>query len=131
MPLEYYAAQWRAGHLDANDVEQALAEISWPQSVPAVTTNKIFQILRDVEPSEAIDLSRKSQRSHPIRSVVDHAAAISSVNWHEIVTDELSKFCSAHYDDGQASWVVPGNRNRFTGLGTKSDRSIATRKSWV
>ena len=32
---------------------------------------------------------------------------MSSVNWSRTIVDEISKHCSAHYDDGQAVWQSP------------------------
>lgn len=114
MPLEYYAAQWRAGQLELFDIEQALKEIAWPQTLPPIDAEHIAQILEqcaqvlsktiasEATPLEAI--AAQGKRAHPIRCLTEHAAVASSIAWHEIVTDEVSKFCAAHFDDGQASW---------------------------
>ncbi len=104
MPIPYYASQWRAGKFDALNIQQALTEIVWPQNVPPVTADQMVQLLTQATPSEEASAIPTPNRSRPIRCLVEHAAAVSAVNWREIVIDEVSKFCAAHYDDDQASW---------------------------
>ncbi len=64
------------------------------------------QIIRELEQIQHAPEQNSSTapRSQPIRTLAAHATAVANVNWTEIIVDEISKHCSAHYDEGQASW---------------------------
>lgn len=104
MPLGYYAAEYRAGRFGEADVAEALNEIEWPTTLPPVDTGHIIQLLERTDRLGLAADTSLSEGSQPIRTLADHAAMISAVNFREIITDELCKFCSAHYDEDQASW---------------------------
>ena len=104
MPIGYYAAEYRAGHLTQADVAQALGEIDWPSTLQPVDAKHIVQLLEQTKPDESTMDASAAEREQPIRTVADHATSISTVNYREIIIDEISKFCAAHYDEGQASW---------------------------
>ena len=104
MPLGYYAAEYRAGHLTQADVVEALGEIEWPSTLQPVDANFIVQLLEQTKPDTSTVDASTTAREQPIRTLADHAASISAVNYREIIVDEISKFCAAHYDEGQASW---------------------------
>lgn len=104
MPIDYYAAQWRSGNLNASDIEQALTEIDWPTSIPSLDTSNILRILEQMKSTTVPQRNSPVSRSRPVCCLTEHAAACSSFAWHDYVTDEISKFCAAYYDEGQASW---------------------------
>ncbi len=104
MPLPYYAAQWHAGRITQADIEAALGEIHWPAHVKPVEATELVQLLQQVQPSEAIPAEPPVNPARPIRCIVEHASSVSTIDWQNIVADELSKFCAIHFDEGQASW---------------------------
>lgn len=104
MPLEHYVNQWRIGNLEQRDIEEALQEIHWPASIEKVSARDLVERLDSSVDKISIASSDVPSHVPPIRTVVDHAAKVSGVHWREVITNEISKHCAAHYDDEQASW---------------------------
>lgn len=42
-----------------------------------------------------------------IRTIAEYATSATSLDWSEAIREEVSKYCSAHYDQGQATWSSP------------------------
>ncbi len=112
MPVAHYAAQWQRGELTGQDIESAIAEIDWPQGIDVPNPQQVIdEILAGSKSSQSATTGAPVRPSveldRPIRTMAEQASAGSRINWVEIVRDEVSKFCAAHYDDGQAGWTSP------------------------
>lgn len=102
MPLEHHAELVRSGELELADLEQALAEIAWPSSLPRVPAGEIIQRLQNLVPAQGA--TADDGPAPAIRPVSAHASAFGQRDWNTIVIEEISRFCAAHHDRDQASW---------------------------
>ncbi len=106
MPLSYYAEQYRAGRFHAHDIEQALQEILWPSSItPPSTSHVVKELFASTSSQESSAASANSWRQ--IRTIAEHVTNPEGMNWLEAIRDEITKHCSTHFDNGQATWQSP------------------------
>lgn len=110
MPMSYFSELWQQGKIDVNDIRHALDEVLLPASVGQLSVEEIIQALssannsaRGVPGSNSQHVYQK-RASNPKGRQKLEGAGMAFAEWHEIVTDEISKFCAAHFDDGQATW---------------------------
>ncbi len=66
---------------------------------------KIESLLHHAQPAAAIPARRRT-----VAEVTDRA---SGSGWVTAITNEVSKFCAAHYDQGQAAWPSPWRKLPF------------------
>ncbi len=107
MPLSYYARQVANGRLEISSIAAALEEVVWPNSVERPTVEQIESLVPtwlNASPDEEFAIGREERQ---IRTVAECAESISKVRWSSLIRDEITKVCSAQYDDGQASWASP------------------------
>lgn len=97
MPLDYYAEQFRGGQISRSNIETAIAELGPNFAV------KIETILATL--SETTEAPCSPPRT--LRTISETVDANTDSHWSVTIRDEVSKFCSAHYDDGQATWASP------------------------
>ncbi len=97
MPLSYYSDQFKQGKFAKSDIEAAIVELELSSTVHAKSVVKALATA--TEPSSA---HRRMLRT--MSEVVDDT---TDNHWSVTIRDEISKFCSAHYDDGQAVWSSP------------------------
>ena len=105
MPLSYYRTRFQDGHIGLGDIELAIDEMVADQISGAESLNAyaIFQMLK----GEIPDLHEDSQLSSTTRCLTQHYDRCFGTDWTETVAEEISKFCSSHYDEGQAIWSSP------------------------
>jgi uncharacterized protein YbcC (UPF0753/DUF2309 family) len=109
MPLEHYALEFQRGKFSARDIEVAIAELQ------QLGVKSPFSLDRAVEKLIAISESRPttepskqiSQHQGAIRTIAEIVAKSNGIDWREVIVDEVSKHCAAHYDQGQAMWQSP------------------------
>lgn len=109
MPLEFYAKEFQKGRFSLEDIQTAIDEFPDVQEhlcLSAVQIEENIQSLASVKNLQVHPTS-SSKIDHPIRTVVQLATKPKSVDWTEAITDEISKHCAAHYDQGQAFWTNP------------------------
>lgn len=61
-------------------------------------------------------------------SVADVVDAVKGTSWNAFVVDEVSKWCSSYFDEGQSAWRMPGRGEglyRFWRAIVQSDRNPA------
>lgn len=113
MPLSYYAELYRDGRFLAHDIDQAIQEIQWPSSVAPPSTSQVIKELYS-SPSDqekSYDASANSWRQ--IRTIAEHVTNPEGMNWLEAIRDEITKHCSTHFDNGQATWQSPFRGQRL------------------
>jgi uncharacterized protein YbcC (UPF0753/DUF2309 family) len=103
MPKEYYMQQLRCGGAGAAEIAAAQHHVS--QVLPELhasprPTNMIC--IDDPLAQPAEDTPPK-----PMISFAELAGQSVSLEWKTLVVDEISKWCSAYYDQGQSSWRMP------------------------
>ena len=106
MPLGYYARQWQLKQIGETDLQRALeiAAQTWPaahaRSIQGFTPETLVTAL------QTMNLGHLAP-DDAILTVADALDAHYGSDWCGFLRDEISKWCSAYYDGGQASWKMP------------------------
>ncbi|HEX8551787.1 MAG TPA: DUF2309 domain-containing protein [Abditibacteriaceae bacterium] len=103
MPLPYYRQQWEAGRISSADLQNALDHAR--QTLPATQAHELDT--HSVETLQAALSDSNNSINAAIFTVIDLLDARRGTQWNSFVVDEISKWCSAFYDEGQASWRMP------------------------
>ncbi len=90
MSAEFYREQWKRGRINPEDMSQAFARLDREEDIVAS--------LRDVV------VEGEDER---VRSVCDLADARLGTSYRRLAVAEVSKWCAAYYDEGQAAWRLP------------------------
>lgn len=107
MPLSYYADQYQSGRFHANDIEQAIQEIQWPSSIAVPSAGQVIKELFASLTSEDKPSSPSENSWRQVRSIAEQVSSRGGVDWLEVIRDEITKHCSSHFDNGQATWKSP------------------------
>lgn len=105
MPLEYYAEQFENGSLSRSDIELAMVELQPLVNGLELSFESVIELLKNC--GESVAKEDASATGPQIQTVAERFASSLSVNWQEVITDEVSKHCSSYYDQGQAVWANP------------------------
>ncbi|GAB6048088.1 DUF2309 domain-containing protein [Methyloparacoccus murrellii] len=103
MPPRFYAEQLARGRITDADLAQALDGLDPPASgsrTPA-TLRLHLQLLCEVETAAHAGSGQR------VLTVADFLDAGSSSRWADFVTDDISKWCAAWFDEGQSAWRMP------------------------
>lgn len=110
MPLQHYAAAFRAGQFELSDVESALAELQ-AENLVAESLPSAAQLVACLGALESVtaepDTPDKTPRKRQMRAFSEILDAQTGGDWTQTIGDELSKFCAQHYDQGEAAWKSP------------------------
>ncbi|MCA9549248.1 MAG: DUF2309 family protein [Myxococcales bacterium] len=96
MPRAFYAEALASGRMTERDLAQALREAPPTPGLPRDVAALQAELQREVRPITA-DLT-----------VADVAMTLTGQDWPELVTDRISAWAAAYFDQGQASWQSPG-----------------------
>jgi uncharacterized protein len=111
MPLSYYAGRFQAGSFSKSDINAAIDDLVTDRlpGVEAIDVNALLARLDACVP----DASMKGDRAGA-GSVIDRLDQRLGTNWAARVVEEIGKYCSDHYDQGQAAWGSrPGGRSLY------------------
>ena len=104
MPLEYYRTRFAEGEFLPSDIQVALNEIV-DEGLAGAETLRVSRLVEWLHggPESGPDpiLSRSCW------SFSQEMDLNTSSRWTDVISEELSKVCSAHYDLGQAVWSSP------------------------
>lgn len=105
MPVSYYRSRFRKGHFGLSELGQAVDEMVADRIPGAelLNANAVFKLLE----SESGDVDEPHGADPKLRLTSQHYDRFAGTNWCETITEEIGKHCSAHYDEGQASWASP------------------------
>ena len=92
MPLDYYQAQWQAGHIQAQHLAKALAEQKSTLSVEQLVA-ALQQTSHQPVPAPLLCDTLDGQRD------LLHEPA-----WCDTITHQIAQFCAAYFDRAQADW---------------------------
>ena len=109
MPIEHYAAEFHQGRFTVADIESALAELATLGISQVLSAAQIVENLTAIGPAAAkLDQpAATANHKRPIRTIAEYATNPLDVGWTEAIVDEIGKYCSAHYDQGQSTWSSP------------------------
>ncbi|WP_445367046.1 YbcC family protein [Methylomonas sp. BW4-1] len=96
MPPSFYAEQYRLGNIQEADISQALQ----------LTGSKLplKQCLLDLQDLPSQDTALPG---NPCYTLAEHLDALRGSQWSLLITDEISKWCAAYFDQGQSAWRMP------------------------
>ena len=116
MDAQYYLSEIRKGSIAAPDITAAL--------------NQLNSAVHPADPVSWLTTQlAKSERSEQhILTVADSLDRRHSTQWTAFIVDEISKWCSSYFDQGQSSWKLPWQACRFTPPGNRSRKSTPTPK---
>lgn len=92
MPLEFYFEALDAGEIQRDDIREALTK---------------SESAEDVQRFIARTRASKSESDHALQTVTDVAAEIAGIDLSRFMTDQISKWASGYFDEGQAGWGSP------------------------
>ena len=109
MPLSYFAEKFQQGHYGMSDVMAAVDELGVQAILPEANWSRetIAMVLAaslestDESDDGSLDLATR------VRSLAWYADHQLGIRWTQVIGDEISKFCGAHYDEGQSVWSSP------------------------
>lgn len=104
MPLDYYRTRFGEGEFLPSDIQVALGEIV-DEGIPGAETLSLPRLVEWLHggPESGPD----SILSRSCWSFSREFDLNSDSRWTDVISEELSKVCSAHYDLGQATWSSP------------------------
>lgn len=92
MSAEYFQQQFSGGRITPSDLLAAIQ-----QEEADISLNMLLDWLKNPEQGTATGL----------QSLADIATARHGGPWSTWITEEISKWCSAYFDEGQSAWRLP------------------------
>lgn len=107
MPLNYYRQAFARGVVSIEDIDAAIDELvaDGVEGAEQLGRNEIVSRLQSGSsdsPGQAADSTARILKTYA--EMVDQ---ITGSDWNRTILDEISKHCSAHYDQGQSLWSSP------------------------
>lgn len=103
MPLSYYQAEWESGKIGGAELtlalEQARTSLPFPQA-EALESYSVETLLAALS-------APVEESPNVILTVADCWDRNYGTQWRSFIVDDVSKWCSAYFDAGQASWRMP------------------------
>jgi uncharacterized protein YbcC (UPF0753/DUF2309 family) len=106
MPLEHYRNQFQSGRITKASIQAAIEELAELGYEAGHSAEAIVSVLTDAS-SESSQGSPRAAKTRPVQTIAETAEQVSDTPWTSIIGDEISKFCSAHYDENQSVWKSP------------------------
>ena len=104
MPAAYYQEQIATGRIQERDFGAALRLA--PQTLPAAWAQAIdFREFNDWQ--RALARPPADPTAARVLTFADFLDARNGSGWGALVVEEISKWCSAYFDQGQSSWRMP------------------------
>lgn len=100
--MDYFRAQLQTGEICRMDLEAALRQClgEYPERYAGWNVEQITSVLEGGEPA----LDAAERRYFTISEIVDQR---QQTTWSSHIVNDITRHCSAHYDEGQAAWPNP------------------------
>ncbi|RYU57411.1 DUF2309 domain-containing protein [Methylolobus aquaticus] len=105
MPADFYLAQVERGWITEGDLQRAIDEHGRSMPDPIAEGGAALTPTRLIERLRVLQRMPPSSSAGRFRTVAD--ALDAGGRWTRLTTEEISKWCAAHFDEGQASWQSP------------------------
>lgn len=92
MSVDYFRLQFARGRITPSDLASAIE-----QAQAQTTTAELLAWLKKPEPPPV----------QGVQSLADIATAEFGGKWGRLITEEVSKWCAAYFDEGQSAWRMP------------------------
>jgi hypothetical protein len=103
MPRDFYRQALRAGTIEERDLAQALAAAPREWRAPA-TVAALTAALERTAPGKAKHAAHVATVSEVLDSL---AGGDRNASRTAFMTDEISRWCAAYFDEGQSAWRLP------------------------
>jgi len=104
MPRDYYRSALAAGDIEDRDLEAARRSAPGDWRVPRTVSELKSALARD-----ATGKAKHAAVVATVAEVLDSLAAGDRIaSGTAFMTDEISKWCAAYFDEGQSIWRLPG-----------------------
>jgi uncharacterized protein len=104
MPLSFYRAKRRAGDLSLEDLRTALNDVKRENP-------KIFEAYELLEKEILIAIQSEEEigeaKQPTYKTIAQLLTSRSSTDWEASVVEDISRYCAAHLDRGEATWRSP------------------------
>ncbi len=104
MTAEFYLAQFALGRIQEKDFQIAVALAK--KTLPPEWSRQICFASLD-ELKNSLTTSKPANADARVLTFADFLDAKNHSDWAAFVIEEISKWCSAYYDQGQSSWRMP------------------------
>ena len=104
MPAEYYVEAMTADRVDEADFQAALQLAR--QTLPAGWRREI-QLMSLADLKHGLQTEPAPETGARIFSFADFVDERHGTAWQSFIVEEISKWCSAYFDQGQSSWRMP------------------------
>lgn len=92
MSAEYFGEQFAVGRITTQDLAAAIHQKGGHHSI-----KELLEWLNHPEP----------QPPAGMQSLADATTARFGGRWNQMITEEMSKWCAAYFDEGQSAWRMP------------------------
>ncbi len=106
MEPRYYGQQFLQGEFDERDLEAAWQESRQAES-PAHQQWRIADLKGWLADVAAATHDRSTAGNSSPRAWIEAVDALQGTHWRQPLDEEISRYCSGHYDLGQAAWANP------------------------
>ncbi|MDJ0849401.1 MAG: DUF2309 domain-containing protein [Myxococcota bacterium] len=103
MPLSFYREQSARGRIREEDLHAAIAEAPAALARPELATVEAERLLAELLSEE----DGPTASSHRVLTLAEAIDREQGTRWNGIVVHEVSKWCAARFDRGQAAWKQP------------------------
>ncbi len=108
MPLEYYSAAFAQHRFGNREITAAMEELTAEGLVLSHSCEQIATRLIESKKFLPAAGDHFAHRSFSrMKTIAEIATKANGIDWTEVIRDEVSKHCAAHYDEGQATWPSP------------------------
>lgn len=105
MPSSYYKNLHDQGRIRDADLEDALDQAR--RTLPFGLTAAVEALTVPSLKSALTAVGSEADSAGCFLTVADAVDGANATRWAPFIVDEISKWCSAYYDEGQASWRMP------------------------
>ena len=110
LPVDHFAAQLQDGSLQKQHLNTAIDEMvaDGVEGAESVDVNQILAWLNHPEQPAGPHPAAASPAQHRILFMISESIDRNTgSDWAATIVNEITKHCSAHYDQGQAAWASP------------------------
>ncbi len=112
MPVDYYRKQFADGALRKDHLDAAVDELvaDGVTGAERIDINQVLALLKepsDPSPTADAEFARAANPNRPLCTFAETIDKHTKSTWNRKIQQEISKYCSAHYDEGQATWSSP------------------------
>ncbi|MDZ4743008.1 MAG: DUF2309 domain-containing protein [Verrucomicrobiota bacterium] len=110
MPPSYYLKRLETGDIQDEDIIKACQQLERDgalKGLPEYDHRNVDGLVRYLKMSEG------GQGQDPVLTVADWRDKNEGTAWSAFVVEEVSKWCSVYFDEGQSSWRMPWRGQSF------------------